>query len=75
MTLPQAARMDLLDFLGGTPVSPRQVDMLILSARQAHKRAEVEAYRVAVRPDCAVRADPVTRVSRRGGAAGRPCSG
>ena len=51
MSLPQAARLDLLEFLGGTPVSARQVDMLILTANQAHKRAEVEARMAAAEPE------------------------
>ena len=50
MALPQSARMDLLEFLGGTPVSARQVDMLILTAHQKHKRAAVEARRAATEP-------------------------
>jgi hypothetical protein len=44
MTLPQAARSDLLEFLGATPVSDRQIDCLIVQARQAQKRADVLAH-------------------------------
>ncbi len=43
MRLPQAARADLLEFLGATPVGDRQIDSLIVEARQMHKRAQSKA--------------------------------
>jgi hypothetical protein len=43
MTLPRAARADLLEFLGATSVSDRQVDSLILEVRRQQKRAAIEA--------------------------------
>jgi len=47
MSLPQAARADLLEFLGATPVSDSQIDSLIVEVRQQQKRAAIEAAKAA----------------------------